>query len=341
MKPLALLLAVAFLAGCAGPQAALPPAERISSLGWLIFACLAGIFVLVMGFLVLALVRSHRRKRQAPLAPATPPAAIEARTERRLTRGVAIATGATVVMLLVLLVASVLTGRSVSPLAAGDDALEVEVIGHQWWWEFVYPGSDPQQAQPHAATANELHIPVGRPVKIRGTSRDVVHGFSVPSLNGKVDLIPGRYSDLWIQADKPGVYRGQCAEFCGQQHAHMAFLVVAEPQEELEAWLAGQRQPAAAPDTPQELRGQQVFLSSTCPLCHTISGTEAGSRIGPDLTHLASRRTLGGATLPNNRSNLAGWIVDPQRIKPGNGMPPNPLKAEDLEALLTYLESLR
>jgi cytochrome c oxidase subunit 2 len=328
--------------GCSARQAVLnpagPPAESISNLWWLMFACLIGIFVLVLGALALALVKSHRRQRRAPTAPPAASEAIDPGTERRLTRGVAVATGATVVLLLVLLVASVLTGRSISPLSAGEDALEVEVVGHQWWWEFQYPSPDPQQI---AATANELHIPAGRPVKIRGTSRDVIHGFWVPSLNGKVDLIPGRYADLWIQADEPGTYRGQCAEFCGQQHAHMAFLVIAQPPEEFEAWLAAQRRPAAPPDTPQEMRGQQVFLSSTCPLCHSIAGTEAGSRIGPDLTHLASRRTLGAVTLPNTPEGLARWIHDPQAPKPGNRMPASPMSDEDRAALVAWLQELR
>ncbi|HEX2224353.1 MAG TPA: cytochrome c oxidase subunit II [Thermoanaerobaculia bacterium] len=317
----------------------LAAAERVSSLGWLMLACLIGIFVLVIGFLALALIKSHRRQRPGAAAPAAAhEPGIGPGTDRRLTRGVVTAVAATVVMLLVLLFAGVRMQRPAPPPAAGEDALEVEVTGHQWWWEIVYPAAGPQ---PAAVTANELHIPVGRPVKIRGTSRDVVHGFSVPSLGGSMDLIPGRYSDLWIQAGEPGVYRGQCAEFCGEQHAHMAFLVVAEPPEEFEAWLAAQRRPAADPDTPQERRGRQVFLSSSCPTCHTLAGTtRETSRIGPDLTHLAGRRTLGGATLPNDRGNLAGWIVDPQRIKPGNRMPPNLLKPEDLQALLDYLESL-
>lgn len=333
------LLALPLLAGCTGRQSVLnpsgPPAERISGLWWLMFWCLIGIFVLVMGALVLAVIHSHRRRRREPAAP---PMSTDPGTERRMSRAVTAAVGITFVLLMILLVASVVTGRSVSPLSASADALQVEVIGHQWWWEFGYGDPQPQQI---VSTANELHIPVGRPVRIRGTSRDVIHSFWVPNLQGKVDLIPGRTSDLWIQADEPGVYRGQCAEFCGHQHAKMAFLVIAEPPEQFDAWLAAQRQPAVVPDTPIERRGQQVFQSSTCPLCHTIAGTEAGSRIGPDLTHLASRRTLGGAALPNNRGNLAGWIVDPQQIKPGNRMPPNPLKPEDLQALLTYLESLK
>src|SRR5581483_5301132 len=162
---------------------------------------------------------------------------------------------------------------------------------------------------------------------IRLSSSDVIHSLWVPSLAGKKDLIPGHRTSLWLQADTPGVYRGQCAEFCGVQHAKMALLVIAEPPERYRTWLAR--------------RGLAVFLGSSCVLCHAIAGTPAASRMGPDLTHLASRRTLAAGSLPNRRGALAGWIADPQRIKPGSRMPPNPLGPGDLRALLAYLEGLR
>jgi cytochrome c oxidase subunit 2 len=317
-------------------QPAGPPAERINGLWWLMFWCLTGVFILVLGALALALVSSHRRRLREP---ATPPAgATDPATERRMTRAVGGAIGLTVILLFVLLVASIATGRSISPLSAPKDALEVAVVGHQWWWQFEYADPDPSRI---VSTANELHIPVGRAVKLRLTSRDVIHSFWVPNLNGKMDLIPGRNADTWIQADRPGVYRGQCAEFCGHQHAHMALEVIADPPERFAAWLAAQRQAAPLPASPLAQRGQQVFLSSSCPLCHAVQGTTAGSGVGPDLTHIASRRTLAAGTLPNNRGNLAGWILDPQSIKPGNRMPPTALSPADLEALLAYLESLR
>jgi cytochrome c oxidase subunit 2 len=190
-------------------------------------------------------------------------------------------------------------------------------------------------------TANEIHVPVGRPVAIDLKSRDVIHSFWVPNLHGKMDAIPGRVTNTWLQADSPGVWRGQCAEFCGLQHAHMALTVVAHPAHEFEQWLSAQREPATQPTEEIALRGQQVFLSGPCMMCHTIRGTPALSAFGPDLTHVASRRTLAAGTIPNTRGHLAGWILDPQVIKPGTRMPPTALGSEDLQALLAYLERLR
>jgi cytochrome c oxidase subunit 2 len=190
-------------------------------------------------------------------------------------------------------------------------------------------------------TANEIHIPVGQPVRFELASEDVVHNLWVPELLGKFDLIPGKTNVTWIQADQPGEYMGLCAEYCGIQHARMRFVVIAVPPEQFAAWLDGQRQPAAAPTDSPQLRGQQVFLAADCGTCHTIAGTNIAERVGPDLTHLASRRTLGAGSLANNRGNLAGWLLNPQSIKPGNKMPPTALSGEDLQALLAYLESLK
>jgi cytochrome c oxidase subunit 2 len=173
------------------------------------------------------------------------------------------------------------------------------------------------------------------------SSADVIHSFWVPNLMGKKDLIPGKYSTLMFQADKPGTYRGQCAEYCGLQHAHMALIVVAEAPEQYYAWRESQIRPASEPATDSEKRGQQVFLTSPCIMCHTIRPTQAGSLIGPDLTHVGSRQTIAAGTLPNTRGHLSGWIVDSQSVKPGNKMPPNSLNPEDLQALLDYLQSLK
>jgi cytochrome c oxidase subunit II len=178
-------------------------------------------------------------------------------------------------------------------------------------------------------------------VLLRLTSHDVIHSFWVPNLQGKRDLIPGHETSLWLQADHPGVFRGQCAEFCGHQHAHMAFLVIAEPPDQFAAWLEQQRRPAVPPTDAASKRGQEVFLSGACVLCHAIQGTAALADVAPDLTHVAGRRTIAAGTLPNSRGHLAGWIVDPQQIKPGNKMPPNNLGGQDLQALLAYLGSLR
>jgi cytochrome c oxidase subunit 2 len=188
---------------------------------------------------------------------------------------------------------------------------------------------------------NELHIPVGVPVVLKAMSRDVIHSFWVPNLHGKRDLIPGIETQTWIQADAPGTYRGQCAEFCGHQHAHMAFEVIAESPDQFQSWLQQQRKAAPPPSTPETKRGHDVFMRNACVMCHTIRGTDAGSRIGPELTHVAARRLIAAGTLPMTREHLSQWVVDPQAAKPGNRMPPNPLSDEDLDALLSYLETLR
>jgi cytochrome c oxidase subunit 2 len=190
-------------------------------------------------------------------------------------------------------------------------------------------------------TANEIHIPVGRTVMIRGTSNDVIHSFWIPGLQGKRDLIPSHVTTEWLEADQPGKFRGQCAEFCGTQHAHMAMWVVAEPQDRFDEWMKHQLQPAPDPTDPELQHGRQVFLNSGCILCHSISGTDAHGQNAPDLTHFGSRLTIAAGTLPNNKGNLAGWIADPQNVKPGNYMATIPIASTDMQPLVDYLESLQ
>jgi cytochrome c oxidase subunit 2 len=190
-------------------------------------------------------------------------------------------------------------------------------------------------------TANYIHIPAGVPVRVHLGSQDVIHSFWVPELHGKLDMIPGQTNSFWLQADNPGEYKGICAEFCGTQHAKMLFLVVAQPPDEFAAWLEQQQQPAAVPAEPLAQQGLQVFLTGGCVECHAVRGTDATGNLGPDLTHIASRRTLGAGILPNNPGNLGGWIADPQHIKPGNLMPDSPLTGEELQALLAYMATLR
>jgi cytochrome c oxidase subunit 2 len=190
-------------------------------------------------------------------------------------------------------------------------------------------------------TANEIHIPVGRPVRFNLFSNDVIHSLWIPNLQGKIDLVPGRLNELWLRADRPGVFRGQCAEFCGLQHAKMALVVVAESSDDFERWLAGNRAPAPAPVTPEQQRGKDVVERGPCAMCHNITGTLAGGRSAPDLTHVASRSTIGAGSVPNTRGYLAGWIADPQHIKPGNRMPSPGLRDEELQAVLAYLETLK
>jgi cytochrome c oxidase subunit 2 len=290
---------------------------------------LASIVVFVLVVAALLWGAFHRRRAEAP---ETDPG-----RERTLQTAVSIATAVTVLILFGFLVYDVAVGRQLTR-GHGKEALQVRVTGHQWWWEFQYRDSIPQN---RVTTANELHIPVGRPVVLELLSPDVNHSFWPPTLSQKKDLIPGKDNSLWLQADTAGVYRGQCAEYCGLQHAKMGFLVIADQPDSFAVWLARQRDTAATPTTALTQRGQEVFLSSSCVMCHAIGGTPAGSRIGPDLTHLAGRRTIAAGTLPNNRGNLAGWIVNPQSIKPGTRMPPNQLRPEDLQALLAYLETLK
>ena len=221
---------------------------------------------------------------------------------------------------------------------ANKNGITIEVTGRQWWWEVRYTDVD---ASNIFTTANEIHIPVGIPVMFTLHGGDVIHSFWVPNLAGKKDLIPGKVNTIWLQADKPGVYRGQCAEYCGLQHAQMALWVIAEPQEQFNAWRQSQTQTSVPPASDSQKRGQQVFLTSTCVMCHAINGTPAGSNIGPNLTHIASRNTLAAATMANTRDHLAQWIKDSQTIKPGNKMPQNNLSDADLQSLIDYLQSLK
>jgi cytochrome c oxidase subunit II len=305
----------------AGPQA-----QLLDRLGDLLYGISAVVFVLVVAALLAAAFRRRGADEQVE----------DPARERRMTMAVAAAVGATVATLIVVLFLSFGSGRELTGTAP-PEALQIRVTGRQWFWDVEYRDSVPNR---WATTANEIHVPVGRPVVFELRSTDVIHSFWVPNLGVKRDMIPGQETSIWFQADTPGVYRGQCAEFCGYQHAKMAFLVVAEPPDRFAAWLQRQRDTARTPADSLARRGEEVFLASSCVMCHAVGGTPAGSRVGPNLTHLASRRTIAAGTLPNTRGHLAGWIVDPQQIKPGVRMPPNALSPDDLQALLAYLESL-
>jgi cytochrome c oxidase subunit 2 len=236
-----------------------------------------------------------------------------------------------------LVLADVLTDRALSRLPV-DNALRIEMTGYQWWWQVRYANDGDA---PGFTLANELHVPVGRPVVVSLKAADVIHTFWVPNLHGKKDMIPGRDATIEFRADRAGVYRGQCAEFCGYEHALMAFQVIADPPAQYEAWAARQRQPSIAPSDDIAVRGRDVFMSQDCARCHTVRGTEAQGTIGPDLTHVASRQFIAAGTLSNNRGNLAGWIVDPRALKPGTVMPPTRLPPADLQALLVWMETLK
>jgi cytochrome c oxidase subunit II len=319
------------LAGCEGMQSALDPAgpqaAHISHLWWVMLAVCTAVFILVLGALLYAVFHPRR----SDSAPA------DLNAIRRMSITIAGVVAVTVIVLFILLIARVSAGRGLSSLSTAG-ALTIEVTGHQWWWEIHY--ADPLPSQ-HMVAANEIHIPVNRPVELKLASQDVIHSFWVPILHGKRDLIPGHLTTISLQADRPGIYRGQCAEFCGYQHALMAFMIVVEPADAFSAWLDQQRRPAAQPVDDMQQRGQEVFLSSPCIMCHTIRGTPAGGKVAPDLTHLASRRTLAAGTLPNTPGSLAGWIIDPQNLKPGNKMPAHQFGPDELQAVLAYLVSLK
>lgn len=230
--------------------------------------------------------------------------------------------------------ADIFVVRSTAAPAPGSAQLTVRVIAHQWWWAIRYPGTA-------AVTANEIHIPTNTRVDVIGTTVDVIHSFWVPELNRKVELIPGLENRILLDATSPGVYRGQCSEFCGVQHAHMAVEVVAESPARFRVWLANMQKAAASPATPEQKAGLSVFLSEPCASCHTIRGTIAHGDVGPDLTHLASRSTLAALTIPDTPAYLRGWIANPQAVKPGAKMPAVPLSNRQLDELAAYLEHLR
>lgn len=327
LRPAVAALFVAAASGCRGVQSALDPAGReagrIAGLWWLFFGVCTAVFVIVLGAIAVAVFRPRSEE-----------------TPRRLRTGrvlVTAATGATAAILLLFLVVSVSAGREIAE-SAGPDALRIQITGHQWWWEVHYP-SNPSNRE--VVTANEIHVPVGRPVLFELTSSDVIHSFWAPNFHGKKDLIPGHTNTHVFRAQKAGVFRGQCAEFCGLEHAKMAFTIVAESADEYSKWYEKQLLPAAEPVTQAQARGREVFLSAPCMFCHAVRGTPAFGMEAPDLTHLASRRTLAAGTVSNSAGNLAGWIADSQSIKPGNHMPPMAIPGDDLLALTDWLESLQ
>jgi cytochrome c oxidase subunit II len=330
------------VAGCRGAQSALDPAgpqaDRIRDLYWIFFAVCAAAFAIVVIFTLAAVLRRRLAAEDGDPPSLEPPP----ETERRLSRAVWVGSIAVVVGLLFLLITTVTTGRAISrhtlDAAKSGDAVRFEITGHQWWWEIHFRDQSPGR---NFVTANELHIPAGRDVVLQLTSRDVIHSLWIPRLHGKVDLIPSQKNTMVIRADAPGVYRGQCAEFCGLQHAKMAITVVAEPEEVFRAWVDAQIAPAPEPSNDMERRGREVFMTRSCMLCHAIQGTPAGAVVGPDLTHVAGRMSLAAGELPNTLGHRAGWIVNPQGMKPGNNMPSNILPPDELQALLAYLERLK
>ena len=299
-------------------------AERIELLWWVMLTVTTVVTVIVCGVLAWAVMRARRAPRDSA-------------DDRRLLRFVTAAAIATVTILFGLLVVTIVTSRAIAS-QHDPHALQIEVTANQWWWNVEYLHPEPEQ---RVRTANELHIPVGRTVAIKLLANDVIHSFWVPALHGKLDAIPGHEAMLWLRADRPGVYRGQCAEYCGAQHAHMAFVVIAESSDDFERWIQAQRTTAAPPRSPQEQRGLYLVQRSACVMCHTIRGTAAGGRMGPDLTHLASRGTILAATAPRTAGTLDRLIADPQQFKPGTRMPALKLSNDDRAAIVAYLERLQ
>lgn len=330
-------LAATYCGACGGVQTSIDPAGpqslRLSQLWWLMFFVCSLVFGLVILSTLLAISRRESSVVQSP-----PDLNPSEKQENRRRNMVIAATSTTIAVLLAFLIFSFSVGRSMTAELASKNALTIEITGHQWWWEVRYLDASVSNI---FTTANEIHLPVGVPVTFKLHAADVIHSFWVPNLSGKKDLIPGKDASIWLQADRPGSFRGQCAEYCGLQHAHMALWIVAEPQPQFEAWRQNQLKTAVQTATEPQSRGQQVFLTSSCVMCHAISGTPAGSNIGPNLTHVASRSMIAAATLQNTRDHLQQWVTDSQAIKPGNKMPQNNLSPADLDALLEYLGSLK
>jgi cytochrome c oxidase subunit 2 len=330
---LVLVALVPLLAGCGQTQNALAPESHqsrdIASLFWWMMGGAWIGLALVVGLLVLSWKRRNRRGIGGDTDGLKP-------GERSSWY---VVVGAGIVLPIVLIatlfvISDIFVIRTTQAPAATATRLTVEVIGHQWWWEVRYPGTT-------AVTANEIHIPVRTPVRVEVRAADVIHSFWVPQLNRKIDAIPGMHNAVELYADAVGRYRGQCAEFCGLQHAHMGMYVFADPPAVFRRWLAGQERAAKPPTGAEASRGAQLFASGSCSSCHAIRGTDASGYVGPDLTHVASRTTLAALAIPNTPSALAEWITDAQHVKPGNQMPDVQLNDAQVRALVAYLEGLK
>jgi cytochrome c oxidase subunit 2 len=302
-------------------------ANMILPLTWGVLIISVAVIIIVCGLLTAAI---FRRRRAEGVAGDT--RALLSRPSGGLT-WVYVGVGISTIVLVATTVWTMKTLADVVP-PPGEPRLTIEVTAHQWWWEARYFSGQPGQI---FTTANEIHMPAGEPVRFKLIGGDVIHSFWVPALAGKTDTIPGQTNITWLQADRPGIYRGQCTEYCGKQHANMAFFVVAEPPQQFEQW----RQKQIAPATPSPDLTQAVAAFQTrCGVCHTVRGTPAGGKVGPDLTHVMSRGTLAAGTLPNTPGHLAGWIADPQGVKPGNHMPQVDMSGADLNAIRTFLQTL-
>jgi cytochrome c oxidase subunit II len=335
----ALALSVAVAGGCGErdtPSILEPDSragERVARLWWVLFWISVVAVAVVVGFLVVAVRRRNRDPEPTPDDAADGGDDVDRRPvpwgDRFVVLSGIVVTGA---VLAGTFVFSLFVLDDLAAPAADDPALTVEVVARDWWWEVRYPDG--------VVTANEIHIPVGEQVDLRLPTADVIHSFWVPELQVKEDHIPGTVNQLWLEADRPGRYRGQCAEFCGLQHAHMRFEVVAQPPDEFEDWLADQARPADEPGTAAARRGRETFERASCAGCHTVRGTSATGDLGPDLTHLADRRTIGAGLARLTPDTLTDFIADPQDDKPGASMPPTELTPAEIDAVAAYLMEL-
>lgn len=294
-------------------------ARTIAGLWWLMFGLGAAAYAIVAGFIIWAILRGRRR--EAGDGPVSDDQWI-------VWGGIAIP----VIILGILAVSTVQATAELRRPSA--NAVHLEVVGKRWWWQVTYPDY-------HFATANEIHVPAGQPLEIGLDSDNVIHSFRVPQLAGTVDLIPGQHNVLRFTPRTPGTYRGVCAEFCGIEHARMEFLVIVETPGDFQRWVSREQLTPSPPDGESAAAGQLVFVRQSCAGCHTIRGTQAAGTVGPELTDIGRRTTLGAATIPNTPGNLAGWISNTQSVKPGDLMPPISLDAQDLNNLVAYLEGLK
>jgi cytochrome c oxidase subunit 2 len=323
------LAAAAVVAGCGGCQSTLDPKSRasdeIATLWWWMLAIACVVFAGALGMLVVAWFRRHRE--------GMPVVGGGSKLNLRLVVLFGIGIPITVNIAL-FIVANFFVIKQTEAPAATTTPMTIEVTGRQWFWEVRYPGTG-------AVTANEIHIPAHTRVNLVATTKDVIHSFWVPQLNRKIDMIPGRRNRILLYSDHPGKYRGQCAEFCGLEHAHMAMYVYVDEPAQFDRWLHNAAATAPPPSTPAQQAGHDEFMGDACASCHTIRGTEARGQVGPDLTHLGSRSSIAALTLPNNPDALARWISDPQHVKPGNRMPDLGLPKRKVDDIVAYLESLK